>query len=82
MTIKLNRRDIMGIIGAVLLGVFVGAVIVTIMNNFAWSESLGLYYTGHYITTLGDMARGVEPMYVETHLNVFEVIIKAVKLWF
>lgn len=62
--------------------VFVCAVAYTLFDNFSWSESLGYYYTGHYSITVGDLINGKEPTYYETHLSLFEMLIKVFEIWF
>ena len=82
MAIKLNIKDIMVRTIIVLATLFVCAMVVTIIGNFAWSETLGIYYTGHYRITLGDMMKGLEPTYLETHLSVIDVISTVFEIWF
>ena len=73
---NLSVKDIIGVVVLIAVSVFVIYTMVQFVQNFGYSQDLGIYYTQAYRFTVGDLLQGNDVTYTYTNLNVLEILDK------
>ena len=73
---NLSVKDIIGVVVLIAVSVFVIYTMVQFVQNFGYSQDLGIYYTKAYRFTVGDLLQGNDVTYTYTNLNVLEILDK------